>query len=141
MSNNTMEDDHIRFILEYLDSNIQYFNDIYKCSCESCITSNTEKINSIIIYIISFYKFIIKNKEIIRINKNYFEQIKKLVINMNKINDKIIKDIVYFNKQKSVSIIYLEEEENSNSNSNNIYVKPFQINTFIKYYPEMDLLF
>jgi hypothetical protein len=141
MSQFSIEAERIIYILESLDDYIQYLSDIYKCPCENCIKSNTEKINSIINYIISFYNFIISNREFIKQNDNYFIQIKNLVINMIKFNDIIIKDLVYINKQKSVSIIYIEEEENKDNNSADAYIKPFSIDTFIKYYPEMDLIF
>lgn len=140
MSLPTTEAERIVNILEYLDNNIQYLSDIYKCPCESCIKSNTERIMSIVDYIISFYKFIIKNKTIIKQNEHYFIQIKSLLINMYKFNTIIFKEdetknSVYFNTQKSVSIIYLEEEDIY------IYEKPFSIDNFIKYYPELISLF
>jgi hypothetical protein len=144
MSSFAIEAERIANILEFLDDNIQYLSDIYKCPCESCIKSNTERIISIIDYIISFYKFIIRHKNIIKQNENYFILIKNLLSNMFEFNNVVFKDdesqnIIYFNIQKSVSIIYLENEEDKLdenlhiTNNNSI----FTLSTLIKYYPEL----
>jgi len=149
----TENPENVTYILDYLADNLPYLSDIYKCPCESCIKSNTSKINDIITYILTFYKFIITNKKVIKQNKTYFIQIKPLVKNMIKFNNEIIKDnILYFNLQKNISIIYLEDEnenENESEDANidetiiedTAFEKPYQISTFIKYYPELTHLF
>ena len=137
MSSSINESENILYVLDYLDDNIPYLSDIYNCPCENCIISNKEKINSMINYIISFYKFIIRNKDIIKKNDTYIIKIKNLLSDMFKFNNQIInknENIIYYNLEISVSIIYLEEEDCL------IYEKPFSIDTFNKYYPEMKIL-
>lgn len=147
MSSFTSEAESIVTILDYLDDTIKYLSDIYQCPCESCIKSNTERIISIIDYIISFYTFIVKNKNIIKQNEHYIIQIKNLLTNMFKFNTIIFKEdenknIMYSNMQKSVSIIYLEEEEKKDDTLYiNNYDSTFQLSTLIKYYPEMKSIF
>ena len=137
MDSFALEAERIANILYLLDEHINYLSDIYKCPCDSCIRSNTEKINSLVSYIITFYKFIIKNKTIIKENNQYLSQIQNLLKNMIKFNNEIIKDILYTNIEKSISIIYLEPEENNTIYN---YVLPFQIADLIRYYPEYKLI-
>ena len=132
-----LEAERIANILYLLDEYINYLSNIYKCPCNSCILSNTEKINSIISYIISFYKFIIKHKIIIKQNNKYLTQIQTLLKNMIKFNNEIIRDILYTNIERSISIIYLEPEDNHTIYN---YVLPFQIVDLIKYFPEYRLI-
>ena len=138
MDPSSLEAEKIADILYYLDDNITYLSDIYKCYCETCVISNTEKIKSIVDYIISFYKFIIKHKYIIKLNEEYFIKIKNLLTNMIKFNNEIIKDILYKNIERSVNIIYLEPDDNNTIYN---YVLPFQILDLIKYFPEYRLIF
>jgi hypothetical protein len=135
MDSSTTHADYLVNMLDYLDTNLLYLSDIYKCPCQTCITSQTIKINSLISYIISFFKFIIKNKEFIKKNDTYLYKLLNLLPIMIKFNNEIIKDnIDYFNLQRSISIMYLEKEENTD-----IYEKPFLLETFIKYYPNINL--
>jgi len=137
MDSFALEAERIANILYLLDEHINYLSDIYKCPCDSCIRSNTEKINSLVSYIITFYKFIIKHRTIIKQNNQYLTQIKTLLTNMLKFNNEIIKDISYTNIEKSISIIYLEPEENNTIYN---YVLPFQIADLIRYFPEYKLI-
>lgn len=137
MDSFALEAERIANILYLLDEHINYLSDIYKCPCDNCILSNTEKINSLISYIISFYKFIIKHKTIIKQNNQYLTQIQNLLKNMIKFNNEIIKDVSYTNIEKSISIIYLEPEENNTIYN---YVLPFQIADLIRYFPEYKLI-
>ena len=137
MSSNTMNAEDIVTILEYLDESIAYLSGIYTCPCQSCISSSTNVINSLINYIITFFNFIIKNKEFIKKYNTYLSKLLILLPNMLKINNEIINEtnVEYFNIQRSISIVYLEKEDS------NIYEKPFSLEKFIKYYPELSCIF
>ena len=137
MDSFALEAERIANILYLLDEHINYLSNIYKCPCDNCILSNTEKINALISYIITFYKFIIKHKTIIKQNNQYLTQIQNLLKNMIKFNNEIIRDILYTNIQKSISIIYLEPEKNNTIYN---YVLPFQIADLIRYFPEYKLI-
>ena len=137
MDSFALEAERIANILYLLDEHINYLSNIYKCPCDNCILSNTEKINALISYIITFYKFIIKHKTIIKQNNQYLTQIQNLLKNMIKFNNEIIKDILYTNIERSISIIYLEPKENNTIYN---YVLPFQIADLIRYFPEYKLI-
>ena len=134
MDKSTLDAERTANILFCVEEYINYLSNIYKCYCDSCITSNTKQIISLIDYILSFYKFITKHKTIIKQNNKYLIQIQTLLTNMIKFNNEIIHDILYTNIEKSISIIYLEQDTIIN------YEQPIQIIDLIKYYPEYRLM-
>jgi hypothetical protein len=129
----------------YLDTILPVLTDIYKCPCQTCISSNTERINSLISNIKEFYSFIIKCKKFIKENKTYLKKIKELIPNMIKFNNVILQDISIINTQIGISIIYLEEDVEENNteelNISNTSNYIFTLDKLFQYYPELRVEF
>ena len=126
-------------LYDYLEVILPELNEIYKCPCNSCILSQTNTIQSMLNSILTFYKFIIRNKEFIKINEKFLKQIISLISIMLKFHKEIIdkNDIQFMNIERNVSIIYIEKPEEIYDNIIvNSQDATFQLLNIIKYYPE-----
>ena len=148
MSSHTNSETNITINIEQLNRNYNYLDtilpilsDIYACPCQSCITSNTEKIQSIILKIKEFYYFLIDCKTFIHKNEFYLKKIKELIPKMLTFNNVIIDDIACINIQIGVSIIYVDSDTNNSEITDlqhkNTLHATFTLDKLFQYYPEM----
>ena len=116
------------YITEYLNDVILHLSEIYKCTCENCMSKRS---TSELIY---FYQFINTHRKKIKDNVNYLNKIVDIVKHTSSYHNNIkdTANIIFNNKQMQVISIYLDPEP---------FITPkevmFNTHKFVKYYPEM----